>query len=104
MADLNSIFANLGQNFDADKAGDLDVTIAFELSGEGGGQWYVHVHDGKAKTNEGTTDNPTATIKMDADDYKNLTAGKLNPMTAFLTGKIKVDGDVSVAMQLQSLM
>ena len=30
--------------------------------------------------------------------------GDLNPMTAFLTGKIKVDGDVSVAMQLQSLM
>ena len=47
MADLNSIFANMGQNFDQSKAGDLDLTIAFNLSGEGGGQWYAKIAGGK---------------------------------------------------------
>ncbi len=36
----------MGQNFDASKAGDLDLTILFDLSGEGGGQWHATIADG----------------------------------------------------------
>ena len=44
------------------------------------------------------------TIKITKEDLVDLAKGDLNPMTAFMTGKIKIDGDMSVAMKLQSLL
>jgi putative sterol carrier protein len=104
MADLNSIFGNLGQNFDASKAGDLDITIAFNLSGEGGGQWYAKIADGKIDSGKGEVDSPSATLSMDADDFAAMSKGDLNPMMAFMSGKIKVDGDLNAVMKFQSLV
>ena len=104
MADLNTIFANLGQNFDASKAGDLDITVAFNLSGEGGGQWFAKIADGKLDTGEGSVDSPSATLSMDADDFAAMSKGDLNPMMAFMSGQIKVDGDLSAVMKFQSLV
>ncbi|MEM7114343.1 MAG: SCP2 sterol-binding domain-containing protein [Chloroflexota bacterium] len=97
------IFKEMPNRLNVEKAKGMDATVQFDLSGADGGQWYVHVHDGKAETTEGTADSPTATIAMDADDYKALTSGKLNPMTAFMTGKIKVDGDLNAVMKFQTL-
>lgn len=104
MADLNPIFANMGQNFDASKAGDLNFSIAFDLSGDGGGQWYATIADGKLDTGKGSIDNPTATLSMDADDFAAMSKGELNPMMAFMSGKIKVDGDLNSVMKFQSLV
>ena len=104
MADLNSIFANMGQNFDASKAGDINLTILFDLSGDGGGQWHATIADGTLDTGEGSIENPSATLSMDADDFAAMSKGDLNPMMAFMSGKIKVDGDLNAVMKFQSLV
>ncbi|SFS00297.1 SCP2 sterol-binding domain-containing protein [Sphingomonas jatrophae] len=44
-----------------------------------------------------------ATVNISWDDFKSLAKGQLNPMTAFMSGKIRLDGDMGVAMQLQSV-
>jgi putative sterol carrier protein len=97
------IFSSMSDNFNAEKAGDLNATVVFELSGDDGGAWSVSVADGKCDVQEGATDNPTATIKMSASDYVAMTSGKLNPMMAFMSGKIKVDGDLNTVMKFQTL-
>ncbi|ESW67687.1 sterol-binding protein [Mesorhizobium sp. LSJC268A00] len=52
-----------------------------------------------------TTDAPTdCTIKLSLDDLDSLIAGDLNPTMAFMSGKIKVEGDMSVAMALSQLI
>ena len=104
MADLTNIFANMGQNFDASKAGDLNVTIQFDLSGEGGGQWHAKIADGALNYGEGAVESPSATLSMDADDFEAMSKGDLNPMMAFMSGKIKVDGDLNSVMKFQSLV
>lgn len=104
MADLNTIFANMDQNFDEEKAGDLNLTVAFDLSGESGGQWYATIADGKLDTGQGAVDSPSATLSMDADDFAAMSKGDLNPMMAFMSGKIKVDGDLNAVMKFQSLV
>ena len=63
----------------------------------------VKVADGKCEVVEGGVDNATATIKMDAIDYVDMTSGKLNPMMAFMSGKVKVDGDLNSVMKFQQL-
>lgn len=56
--------------------------------------------DGQVSNQDAEAD---TTIQISADDLSKLMAGELNPMTAFMFGKIKVSGDMNVAMQLQSL-
>ncbi len=104
MANLDSIFSNMSSQFQADKAGDLNMTVLFDLSGDGGGQWNAQIVDGKFDVSKGSVANPDATLSMDADDFEAMSKGDLNPMMAFMSGKIKVDGDLNTVMKFQSLV
>ena len=78
-------------------ASDFDHVMKFDCGDDG-----VLVINRKEVTREDME--ADCTIRISRKNLEKLMKGDLNPMTAFLTGKIKVDGDVSVAMQLQSLM
>ncbi len=91
-------------NYDADKMKGVTAVYQFELTGDGGGNFFVDVNDGAAVFEEGQNDNPNITITMAVDDFKQLIEGKLNAVSAFMTGKIKVKGDMSLAMKLQALL
>jgi putative sterol carrier protein len=103
MATAADLFEQMPEHFDAEKAGDMNATVQFDLSGEGGGKWYVNVADGQCTTSEGTFDEPTATIRMDATDYVDMIAGRLNAMEAFMQQKIRVEGDLSTVMKFQTV-
>jgi putative sterol carrier protein len=103
MPSLDELFAMMPNAFDAEKAKDIDATVQFDLTGEGGDQYYVEVANGTINTAKGTAENPTATIHMDAEDYKKMIAGELNPVTAFMSQKIKVEGDLNTVMKFQGL-
>jgi putative sterol carrier protein len=89
--------------FKADQAGDFDATIQFDLSGDAGGMWYVVIAEGNAAVEEGAADEPAATIRMDADDFVSMMTGELDPMNAFMMGKVKVEGDLNTVMKFQTL-
>jgi putative sterol carrier protein len=103
MASAATIFENMPQAFNAEKAGDLDATVQFDLTGEDGGTWIVVVTDGNCTVEEGVTESPTATIRMEASDYSALIAGELNAMEAFMQQKIRVEGDLSTVMKFQTI-
>jgi putative sterol carrier protein len=64
----------------------------------------VAIADGKAVVSEGTYASPDITITMASNDFADMIGGKLDGMTAFMGGKLKVKGDMMLAMQLQSLL
>jgi putative sterol carrier protein len=97
------IFNNVGSRFQSDKAAGIDMKLVFDLSGDNGGQWSIIVADGQFEMKEEAVDEPTATIKMDGDDYVAMTTGELNPMMAFMSGKVKVDGNLDSVLKFQSL-
>jgi putative sterol carrier protein len=103
MPSVSRLFDEMPNVFNAEKAGDMDATVQFDLSGEGGGQWYVSVAGGNCSVEQGTVDDPTSTIHMEASDYADMIAGKLDPMTAFIQQKVKVEGDLNVVMKFQTL-
>jgi putative sterol carrier protein len=103
MATVEEIFGAMPGQFDAAKAGDYSTTIQFDLEGEDGGQWYVAVDDGAATVTEGLHEEPVATIRMTAADFVEMMTGNLDPMNAFMMGKVRVEGDLNSVMKFQTL-
>jgi putative sterol carrier protein len=97
------IFAKTPDNLLADKAGDMNAAVAFDLSGPEGGQWTVKIADGACTVEDGIADGADATISMEGGDYVDMMTGKLNPMMAFMGGKVKVSGDLNTVMKFQTL-
>jgi putative sterol carrier protein len=80
----------------------LDHSYRFEIEGEGA--WNVRVHAGRVVVTEGPDDGSAdATVRMNADVFERLASGRQNPATAYMTRKIKVDGDLGAVMKLRRL-
>ncbi len=97
-----NVMERMCSHFLPEKAEGVNAVIQYNLTGEGGGEWYMTIADGTCALAEGRTENPKATITMDANDYVDLTTGKLNAMEAFMKGKVKLGGDFALASRLSS--
>lgn len=82
----------------------MNGVVLFDLSGEGGGKWTLTFSGGTVKVEEGQTTPPNVTLSMSASDFIAMANGQLNPVSAFMQGKIRVTGDMSMAMRLQSIL
>ena len=54
----------------------------------------------KRQVEKGPMENPTLTLTMDSQDYVDMIAGRLNGMSAFMSGKLQLDGDIMLATRL----
>jgi putative sterol carrier protein len=102
-AEISEIFTGMAQRFQPEKASGIDATIQFDLTGDNGGLYWIKIADGKCVTGEGQADAPKMTIKAAADDWHKIAHGELNAMQAFMGGKMKIQGDMSLAMKMQGL-
>jgi putative sterol carrier protein len=89
--------------FQADKAGNTNATIQFDLSGDEGGQYNVRIADGQATPSRGAADSPDLTLRAEANDAVRIFTGQMDPTAAFMTGKLKIQGNMGLALKLQSL-
>ena len=87
-----------------ERVAGLNGIFQFDLSGEGGGVWHVSLANGDGHVAEGPAETPGVTISMAADDFVALTEGRLDGTMAFMSGKLKVKGDMGLAMKLQTLL
>jgi putative sterol carrier protein len=97
------VFDAMPAHVNAEAIKGLDARIQFDLSGEGGGQWFVSIGGGQVTTAKGTTPNPSVTVTTSTADYLAMINGEMSPMNAFMLGKVKVAGDMALVMKLQSL-
>jgi putative sterol carrier protein len=100
---VKAIFDAMPQNLNADAAKGMNAVIQFNLTGDGGGNYYVTIKDGTCTVSEGTAPSPNMTMTMAAQDYVDMISGKLNGQMAFMSGKLKIAGDMGLAMKMQSL-
>ena len=100
---VKEIFSQMPNQINADAAKGMNSVIQFKLGGEGGGNYYVEIKDGTAKVSEGEHASPNMTMTLAASDYVDLIGGKLNGQMAFMSGKLKIAGDMGLAMKMQTL-
>jgi len=88
--------------FRADKAGSAKALIQLALNGEGGGEWTIEVANGQCAVREESASKSDVRVTMDAANFVSLIQGQLNPIQAFMSGKIKVSGNVGPIMQMMN--
>jgi putative sterol carrier protein len=95
-------FDSLPARADAGKLAGMSNSYLFDIEGEG--QWLVDVRDGALTVSDGAGQTGAdATITTSGDTFEKIVAGEQNPTTAYMTGKLKIKGDMGAAMKLQKL-
>ena len=95
---VEDIFNTMEERFLPEGTVDVDVTIGYNISGEGGGHWKVTIKEGTLKTEvmDGEVADCTAVLNAKAETFAGVTLGKIDAGEAFSSGSIKVDGDLTV--------
>ena len=100
---VQEIFDAMPASFHPEATTGLEAVFQFDITGEGGGQWYAAIKDGKLELVAGRHASPSATITSKAGDYLAIANGKANEMMAFALGKIRVKGNIALAMKLNKI-
>ncbi len=93
----------LPEFFSPEEAMDTQAVIYFDLDGESGGEWTVTIGGGQCLVAEGQGGQPDLTLKAKAQDVLDVFSGKLDAMSAFLAGKLTIEGNTGLAMRLPGL-
>lgn len=77
----------------------------FDLSGEHGGVWFLDLKSGSGSAGPGQPPvKADVVMKMDSGDFSKMFAGQLKPTMAFMSGKLRIKGDMTLAIKLEKLM
>jgi putative sterol carrier protein len=98
--DVREFFATLPSRVDPAKTAGMSNAYVFDI--EGAGTWTVRVEKGAVTVSEGARE-ADCTIQASAETFARILSGDQNPTTAYMTGKLKVRGDMGAAMKLQKL-
>jgi putative sterol carrier protein len=93
-------FESLESRVDSGKTAGMNNSYVFDI--EGAGIWKVDVVDGKVSVAEDGGD-ADVTIRATEETFQAIASGEQNPTTAYMTGKLKVEGDMGAALKLQKL-
>jgi putative sterol carrier protein len=99
---IEKLMSRMPEAFLPEKASGVDAVVQYHLTGEEASDWIVTIRDGKCMVEKGTIENPKLTLTADSQDYKDVILGKINGMSAFMDGKLRLAGDLNLAMKLTS--
>lgn len=100
---VSEIFQAMPSRLNTSTAAGMNKVIQYDLTGDGGGTYHCAIADGSCEVNEGAHDAPDMTVTMEASDFVSMIDGSLDGMSAFMSGKLRVSGDMGLAMKMQTL-
>ncbi|MCB1154003.1 MAG: SCP2 sterol-binding domain-containing protein [Deltaproteobacteria bacterium] len=106
MSDVQQVFDNMQTRLDdnPDSVAGMNCVYQFNVTGDEAGEWHADLTGEKAEIKQGPHASPNCTITVKGEDFVNIANGKLSGQMAFMTGKLKIAGDMGLAMKLQKLL
>lgn len=98
------LFEGMPPRFLPEMAEGVEATVSYNITGKGGGKWTVTIKDQKMTLTEGILKEPTVYLFAKDSDYHDIATGKLDGITAVVTGKLKIEGDVGFMAKLREMM
>ena len=103
MPTVKETFDAMASRFQPSKATGMNATIQYDITGDQGGTWNAVIKDGTCAVAEGPAATPNLTLSMSSQDWLDMIGGKLNGQMAFMSGKLKLKGDMGLAMKIGSI-
>ena len=100
MPTAQEFFEALPSRVSPDRIEGMNNTYVFDI--EGAGVWSVTVADGAVTVTEGASD-ADCTFSASEETFEKIASGEQNATTAYMTGKLKIKGDMGAAMKLQKI-
>jgi putative sterol carrier protein len=100
MTSVQEFFEGLPTRVPADRVAGMTNTYVFDI--DGAGAWTVAIADGTITVTEGAGE-ADCTFSASEESFRKIVAGEQNPTTAYMTGKLKIKGDMGAAMKLQKI-
>jgi len=97
------LMSKMPKAFLPEKAPGLDAVIQFKFSGTEAGDWFATIKNDKCTVEQGAYPTPKMTLSADSADYVKIFTGELDGMQAFMAGKLKLAGDLNLAMKLMTM-
>ena len=82
----------------------INAVYQFDISGPDGGSWSVDCTQAGGRISAGKVAGAKCTVAATDSDFLAIVNGKLNPQMAFMSGKLKIQGDMGLAMKLQQIL
>jgi putative sterol carrier protein len=104
MASVREFFEGLPERVPAERIAGMNNTYVFDI--EGAGTWRVAIAEGSIDVSEGEGEgegDADVTFSSSEESFEKIVSGEQNPTTAYMTGKLKIKGDMGAAMKLQKL-
>jgi putative sterol carrier protein len=103
MPTVKETFDAMAGRFQPNKASGVNATLQYDITGDQGGTWNAVIKDGTCAVAEGPAATPNLTLSMSSQDWLDMIGGKLSGQMAFMSGKLKLKGDMGLAMKVGSL-
>jgi len=100
MGSVQEFFDGLSARVTPDRIAGMNNTYVFDI--EGAGTWRVAIADGAIDVSEGGGD-ADCTFSASEESFQKIVSGEQNATTAYMTGKLKIKGDMGAAMKLQKI-
>jgi putative sterol carrier protein len=101
---VDETFQAMAGRFRPERAQNLKAVIQYDITGPGGCTYHVDIADGQCAVREGAASAaPSLTLTMAAQDWLDMLGGKLSGQVAFMSGKLRHKGDMSLLMRLPGL-
>ena len=101
--ELDMIMMGTPTAFNPQVAGDLDATIQYTLTGDGGGKYYLCIKGSICTAHRGTTSNADFAINSPAEVWMAISRGELDGLQAYMDGKYQMSGDMNIMIIMDKL-